>query len=118
MNSLKNIKAPTGTILTCKGWQQEAAYRMIQNNLDADNAENPEELIVYGGLGKAARNWESYHAILNSLKELENEIRDSLLQAKMHVYEDKANKSAITKACRKKIAQIMTIKRQRQLSKA
>ncbi len=73
MNPLKNIKAPTGKKLTCKGWQQEAAYRMIQNNLDADNAENPEELIVYGGLGKAARNWESYHAILNSLTELEND---------------------------------------------
>ena len=69
----KNIKSPIGNKLTCKGWQQEAAFRMIQNNLDPDNAENPDELIVYGGLGKAARNWESYDAILKSLIELEND---------------------------------------------
>tara|TARA_Y100000590_G_scaffold454471_1_gene601354 strand:- start:93 stop:1745 length:1653 start_codon:yes stop_codon:yes gene_type:complete len=69
----KNIKSPIGNKLTCKGWQQEAAFRMIQNNLDPDNAENPDELIVYGGLGKAARNWESYDAILRSLIELEND---------------------------------------------
>ena len=67
------IKAPTGTKLNCKGWHQEAAYRMIQNNLDPENAENPDELIVYGGLGKAARNWEAFDAILESLKELEND---------------------------------------------
>ena len=66
------IKAPTGNTLSCKGWQQEAAFRMIQNNLDPDVAENPSELIVYGGKGKAARNWDSFHAILDSLKELEN----------------------------------------------
>ncbi len=69
----KNIKSPIGNKLTCKGWQQEAAFRMIQNNLDPDNAEDPDELIVYGGLGKAARNWESYDAILKSLIELEND---------------------------------------------
>lgn len=69
----KNIKAPTGTELHCKGWVQEAAYRMIQNNLDPEVAERPEELIVYGGLGKAARNWESYEKILHSLKNLEND---------------------------------------------
>lgn len=67
------VKAPRGTKLSCKGWLQEAAYRMIQNNLDPDVAENPEELIVYGGLGKAARNWESFEQILKSLKELEND---------------------------------------------
>ena len=67
------IKAPTGIHLSCKGWQQEAAFRMIQNNLDPDNAENPDELIVYGGLGKAARDWASYDAILKSLIELEND---------------------------------------------
>ena len=71
------IKAPIGTELTCKGWQQEAAYRMIQNNLDPDVAENPNELIVYGGLGKAARNWECFGQILESLKRLEND--ESLL---------------------------------------
>ena len=53
-NSL--VKSPPGTKLICKGWQQEAAFRMIQNNLDPSNAENPDELIVYGGLGKAGRN--------------------------------------------------------------
>ncbi len=68
-----NIKAPRGSAQTCKGWQQEAAFRMIQNNLDQDVAENPQELIVYGGKGKAARNWESYNAILSSLKSLEND---------------------------------------------
>ena len=68
-----NIKSPTGSKLSCKGWQQEAAYRMLQNNLDAEVAENPSELIVYGGLGKAARNWNSYEQILDSLRELEND---------------------------------------------
>lgn len=69
----KNIKAPTGTKLNCKGWLQEAAYRMIQNNLDPAVAENPDNLVVYGGIGKAARNWESYDKILESLKVLEND---------------------------------------------
>lgn len=66
------IKAPTGTTLNCKGWQQEAAYRMIQNNLDPAVAEHPEELIVYGGIGKAARNWDCFDKILSALKTLEN----------------------------------------------
>ncbi|MAV58856.1 MAG: urocanate hydratase [Candidatus Marinimicrobia bacterium] len=69
----KNISAPTGSTLTCKGWHQEAAYRMIQNNLDPNVAEDPKNLIVYGGIGKAARNWECYNSILKSLKELEND---------------------------------------------
>ena len=73
MNHPRLVKSPTGIELTCKGWQQEAAFRMIQNNLDPDNAENPNELIVYGGLGKAARNWEAFDAILHSLKDLEND---------------------------------------------
>lgn len=68
----REVKAPIGTELSCKGWQQEAVYRMIQNNLDPDVAEIPSELIVYGGIGKAARNWESFEKILKSLKELEN----------------------------------------------
>lgn len=66
------IKAPTGTKLNCKGWLQEAAYRMIQNNLDPDVAENPNELVVYGGIGKAARNWECFDKILEALRNLEN----------------------------------------------
>lgn len=69
----KIIKAPTGTKISCKGWIQEAAMRMLMNNLDPDVAERPEDLIVYGGSGKAARNWESYNAIISSLKNLEND---------------------------------------------
>ena len=76
----RNIKAPTGTQLTCKNWLIEAAYRMIQNNLDADVAFDPDNLIVYGGRGKAARNWESYDAILRSLKDL-NEDETLLVQS-------------------------------------
>jgi urocanate hydratase len=71
--ALKNIRAPHGTELTCKGWHQEAAMRMLMNNLDPDVAERPGELIVYGGGGKAARNWESYHKIIETLKRLEND---------------------------------------------
>ena len=69
----RGIKAPRGTAISCKGWVQEAAMRMLMNNLDADVAEKPEELIVYGGAGKAARNWECYHAIVRSLRSLGND---------------------------------------------
>ncbi|MEZ5306860.1 MAG: urocanate hydratase [Pyrinomonadaceae bacterium] len=68
-----NIKAPTGTTLSCKNWLIEAAYRMIQHNLDPEVAFDPDNLIVYGGRGRAARNWESYEAILESLRELEED---------------------------------------------
>jgi urocanate hydratase len=68
-----SIKAPRGNKLSCKGWLQEAAMRMLMNNLDNEVAENPAELIIYGGSGKAARNWESYEAIISSLKNLEND---------------------------------------------
>lgn len=67
------IKAPHGSKLSCKGWIQEAAMRMLMNNLDPEVAENPAKLIIYGGSGKAARNWEAYEAIIKSLKELEND---------------------------------------------
>jgi urocanate hydratase len=67
------IHAPRGNTLTCKGWIQEAAMRMLMNNLDSDVGERPDELIVYGGTGKAARNWDCYHAIVKSLKGLEND---------------------------------------------
>jgi urocanate hydratase len=69
----KIIRAPRGHQLNCKGWIQEAAYRMIQNNLDPEVAERPEDLIVYGGLGKAARNWESFDLILKSLRNLNDD---------------------------------------------
>ncbi len=75
-----NILSPRGTTLSCKNWLIEAAYRMIQNNLDAEVAFDPENLIVYGGRGKAARNWESYDAILKCLREL-NEDETLLVQS-------------------------------------
>ncbi len=67
------IRAPRGTALSCKSWLAEAAYRMIQNNLDPDVAENPTELVVYGGIGRAARDWASFDAILAALRELEDD---------------------------------------------
>jgi urocanate hydratase len=69
----RTIRAPRGTQITCKGWLQEAAMRMLMNNLDPEVAGDPENLIVYGGRGRAARNWESFDAIIESLKNLEND---------------------------------------------
>jgi urocanate hydratase len=69
----RTIRAPRGTSLSCKGWPQEAALRMLMNNLDPDVAERPDELVVYGGSGKAARNWHSYDAIVRSLTRLEHD---------------------------------------------
>ena len=71
MSAPRTIRAPRGAQLTCKDWLSEAAYRMIQNNLDPEVAEKPDDLVVYGGRGKAARDWESFDAILESLKNLE-----------------------------------------------
>ncbi|WP_343622058.1 urocanate hydratase [Roseateles puraquae] len=67
------VKAPTGSQLHCKSWLTEAAYRMLQNNLDPAVAENPDALVVYGGIGKAARNWDAFEAILKSLRELNDD---------------------------------------------
>jgi urocanate hydratase len=67
------VRAPRGTQMTCKGWGQEAAMRMLMNNLDPEVAEKPDDLIVYGGRGKAARNWECFDALVRCLKELEND---------------------------------------------
>lgn len=78
--SQKNIKAAQGTTLSCKGWVQEAALRMLMNNLDPEVAENPDELIVYGGTGKAARNWDAYEKIVKALKGL-NEDETLLIQS-------------------------------------
>ena len=64
------VQPPTGTQLSCRGWVQEAAYRMIQHNLSPEVAEKPQELIVYGGTGKAARNWECFDGILAALRQL------------------------------------------------
>src|SRR5579863_9944451 len=71
--AVKSIRAPRGTAISCKSWQQEAALRMLMNNLDPEVAERPEDLVVYGGTGKAARNWECYHAIVRALRALEND---------------------------------------------
>jgi urocanate hydratase len=71
--SPRNIRAPRGATLNCKGWHQEAALRCLMNNLDPDVAEKPDELIVYGGAGKAARNWPAFEAIVRSLQDLEND---------------------------------------------
>ena len=69
----KKIKSPIGNKLVCKGWHQEAALRMLQNNLDSNVAEMPDDLIVYGGYGKAARNWDAYNSIVSALKNLDND---------------------------------------------
>jgi urocanate hydratase len=69
----RTVRAPRGTTLSCRSWQQEAALRMLMNNLDPEVAERPQDLVVYGGIGKAARNWECYDAIVRSLRSLGNE---------------------------------------------
>ncbi len=73
MSVTTGIHAPRGARISCKGWQQEAALRMLHNNLDPDVAENPAELIVYGGTGRAARDWPSFHAIVRALRSLEDD---------------------------------------------
>ena len=69
-SSVRTVRAARGTELSCRGWPQEAALRMLQNNLDPENAERPEELVVYGGTGKAARDWPSFDAIVSALQTL------------------------------------------------
>ncbi len=73
MNAYKPVRAPRGAKRSCRGWHQEAALRMLMNNLDEEVAENPRELVVYGGSGKAARNWGCYHAIVRTLRKLAND---------------------------------------------
>src|SRR6266496_5389439 len=68
-----SIRAPRGNSISCKGWQQEAAMRMLMNNLDEEVAERPKDLVVYGGTGRAARSWEAYRAIVETLKKLDND---------------------------------------------
>jgi len=72
MSGKRVIRAPRGSEISCKGWQQEAALRMLMNNLDPEVAEDPDQLVVYGGTGRAARGWEAFDAIVRSLRELEN----------------------------------------------
>ncbi len=84
------LRAPRGTNLSCKGWQQEAAMRMLMNNLDEEVGERPRDLVVYGGTGRAARSWEAYHAIVRSLKELAADetllIQSGKLSARRELY--------------------------------
>lgn len=87
------VKAKKGLELECKGWEQEAALRMLYNNLDPEVAEKPEELVVYGGIGKAARNWESFDAIVNTLRRLEND-ETMLIQSGKPVAVFKTHKAA------------------------
>ncbi|MEJ2215388.1 MAG: urocanate hydratase [Gemmatimonadota bacterium] len=72
-SAARTVRAPHGTEISCKGWQQEAALRMLMNNLDPDVAERPDELVVYGGTGRAARSWAAFDAIVRTLRELEND---------------------------------------------
>jgi urocanate hydratase len=90
---IMEIRAPRGSQLTCKGWQQEAALRMLMNNLDPEVAEKPEDLVVYGGTGKAARNWECFNAIVNTLRELEDD-ETMLVQSGKPVAVFKTHKNA------------------------
>src|SRR6058998_256326 len=73
MSKYTPIRAPRGSVISCKGWHQEAAMRMLMNNLDEDVAEDPRKLIVYGGSGRAARSWEAFYAIVDALRKLEND---------------------------------------------
>src|SRR5512147_1165468 len=93
MSGPRIIRAPRGTQLVCKNWMSEAAYRMIQNNLDPEVAEKPEDLVVYGGRGKAARDWASFDAILESLKNLEED-ETLLVQSGKPVVVFKSHKDA------------------------
>ena len=87
------LHAPTGPSLSCKGWQQEAALRMLYNNLDPNVAENPRELVVYGGIGRAARDWECFDAIVATLKRLEDD-ETLLIQSGKPVGEFKTHEAA------------------------
>jgi urocanate hydratase len=89
----RNIKAKKGLELECKGWEQEAALRMLYNNLDPEVAEKPEDLVVYGGIGKAARNWEAFDAIVDTLRRLEND-ETMLIQSGKPVAVFKTHKAA------------------------
>src|SRR5713101_7899208 len=73
MSDYVPVRAPRGTSISCKGWQQEGAMRMLMNNLDEEVAENPRKLVVYGGSGRAARSWEAFHAIVRALRGLEDD---------------------------------------------
>src|SRR5213083_87592 len=73
MTDYTPVKAPCGKTISCKGWQQEGALRMLMNNLDEEVAETPRQLIVYGGSGRAARSWDAFHAIVHALRTLEND---------------------------------------------
>ena len=89
----RQVEQYTGTTLHTKNWIQEAALRMLNNNLNSEVAENPDQLVVYGGIGKAARNWECYEAIVHELKQLEND-ETLLIQSGKPVAVFKTHKAA------------------------
>ena len=82
----RTVRAPRGPTKTCKTWQAEAAMRMLMNNLDPEVAENPDELVVYGGRGQAVRSWEAFDAIVDALKKLSRTRRCSFNRANPLVY--------------------------------
>jgi urocanate hydratase len=79
LSAPRTVRAPRGAQMSCKGWQQEAALRMLMNNLDPEVAERPDELVVYGGTGRAARSWEAFDAIVRTLRAL---ARDETLSSR------------------------------------
>lgn len=93
IDAKRNIRAKKGLELECKGWEQEAALRMLYNNLDPEVAERPEDLVVYGGIGRAARNWEAFDAIVDTLRRLEND-ETMLIQSGKPVAVFKTHKAA------------------------
>lgn len=93
IDAKRNIRAKKGLELVCKGWEQEAALRMLYNNLDPEVAERPEDLVVYGGIGRAARNWEAFDAIVDTLRRLEND-ETMLIQSGKPVAVFKTHKAA------------------------
>src|SRR5690554_8102246 len=95
----REIRAPRGNQLRCKGWAQEAALRMLMNNLDPEVAEDPENLVVYGGTGKAARNWESFDHIVAELEKLEAD-ETLLVQSGKAVGVFRSEERRVGKECR------------------
>src|SRR3989454_3762731 len=95
------IRAPRGAALSCKGWPQEAALRMLMNNLDPDVAERWEDLVVYGGSGKAARSWEAYHSIVATLRRLEGDPTLLVQSGKpVGVFTTRSEERRVGKECR------------------
>ena len=111
------IRAPRGNRLTCRSWLTEAAFRMIQNNLDPEVAENPAELVVYGGIGRAARNWECYDAILAALRRLGDD-ESLLVQSQQQEITDLTKDALTIERQRSDVVQADLVKVVRELTDA